>query len=733
MAERFPRFERRRTGLATPRLDFVSAAQAEARSYGAMSDAIGRMSQFAFEKAGQSAAAAGAEEGALEPTEVLKRTLGQDPALMTIYEKSAYQAATKALSSEVEAKARFQMQEVALEAEREQLNPEDTASRLNDVIDGYASSFNILSPETQARLKTTLGSVRDSHFLQQTNAYLKAQDAQSKAESSYAVTDYHRTIERLGRQQVDSSVLEANISMLRTFMEGKRYSPEEIVKEEISSRNKFHKARLDGAWEDLDSLNDRMVFMAELKLQQEKGGPLIEGLDDSVIEAKITTFAAQIKREMDDLKSKGKDLASDFKSVATNVDKGYLPDPSVISKFDKKRNELSSVGVDTSEYDKLRTGMEAAAERNRTYNQLGIPDLEALRVGFSKAVQDGATQDEIDNLEAVEKRLNFMKKEIKRDPVGAGQYTGRIDPTPVTDVLVREPDRFAEVAETRIEQVRAFNRQNNIEGPYNYLNDEEVVRFQEVFREGDVNSKMSLIRDLSSAFGQNSREVFRQISEKDPTLAHVGGLMMGGSGPVTIRAALVGQAILDAKEAPTIEGESSDKNIALNEMFASGVFPAGIRSSITATANAIYEGLATNREKFDVDKFEQAVQLAAGQVIIKGNTYGGIAKLNDRPIIVPNNFLVDDEDAVELEELFEKASAEDWIATVGALPTAQNGEPIGIDRLRDNLILRSINDGVYAVGVKEGGRDQYFNTPEGEVYLINVQDFKSVYDKRTKQ
>lgn len=732
MVERLPRFERRRAGLVTPRIDLVSSAQTKARAYQNMSEAIGRMSEFAFERAEASAAAAGAQEGALESTEVLQRSLGKDPATMTIYEKSAYQAATKALSAEVEAKARFKMQEVALQAQRDELTPEDTASRLNDVIDGYASSFNILSPETQVHLKRTLGSVRDSHFLQQTNVYLKAQDAQSRADSSYALADHTRTIERLGRQQVDNSVLEENIANLRVFMEGKRYSPEDIATEEINARNRFHKARLDGAWDDLESLDERTKFMAELHLQQEKGGPLVEGLDDNVIESKKSVFAAQIKREMDDLESKGKDLASDFKDVAKNVDRGYLPDPDDVSKFDQKRNELAAAGVDTSDYDKLRVDMETAAERNRTYNELGIPDLEALRNGFAKAVQDGATQEEIDNLEAVEKRLNFLKKEIKRDPVGAGQYTGRIDPESIVDTLVREPNRFGEVSEIRVEQVKAFSRQNNIEGPYNYLNDEEVVGFKEAFRKGDVETKMFLIGNISSAFRQNAPEVFRQISEKDPIAAHIGGLMMAGSERVTVRAALDGQAIIDAGEVPKIIGETTDKSSKLNQMFASGYFPAGIRSNITATADAIYEGLVTNRVKFERSEFEKAVQLAAGQITVRGNTYGGIAKLNDRAIIVPNNFLVDDEEADGLQELFENSSAEDWIATVGELPIAQNGEPIGIDRLKDNLILRTIKADTYAVGIKEG-RDQYFNTPEGELYIINVQDFKRNFDKRTKQ
>jgi len=735
MAERFPRFERQRTGLATPRVDFVSAGQAEARVYQGLSDAIGRMSQFVFERAGESAAAAGAQEGALESTEVLKRSLGQDPALMTIYEKSAYQAATKALSSEVEAKARLQMQEIALQAEREQLTPEDTASRLNDVIDGFSSSFNILSPEIQARLKTTLGSVRDSHYLSQTNEYLKAQDTQRRAEAAYGVADYKRTIERLGRQGVSEDILNANIDMLRTYMEGARYLPADIAKEEIDVRNKFHSARLDGAFDDLETLDERRKFLVELQRQQEKGGFLVEGLDDNVIERKISIFASQIKAELNDLKSQGKDLLSDWNKFSDKtVSQGYVPDETTTNRFLAQRDKLAAAGVDVSEFDKKFAKTQTAADFNKVLNGMGIPDLEALRKGYAAAARkDGAIPEEIDRLNAVEKRLSFMREELKRDPVGAGQFIGRIEDINLAETLVLKPDEFGDKFGQRISQVKAFSRQNNIEGPYSYLNDDEVTRFTNAFKDGDVELRMRLIGNLAESAGPQAPEVFAQISEKDPTIAHIGGLMVAGSGPSTVRAAVIGQGIIDAGEAPKITGESTDKASAINNLFATGIFPVGIKSSISATADAIYESIAANRTQFDTKKYAQAIQLAAGQITVKGKTYGGIAYFNNRPIIVPNNFMVDGEDASELQDLFKDASSEDWIKTVGALPMAQNGQVIGIDRLKNNLILQSIGDGIFAVGLREGGRDQYFDNGSGKMYLINIQDFRNNYKERTKQ
>jgi len=738
MAERFPRFERQRTGLATPRVDFVSAGQAEARVYQGLSDAIGRMSQFVFERAGESAAAAGAQEGALESTEVLKRSLGQDPALMTIYEKSAYQAATKALSSEVEAKARLQMQEVALQAEREQLTPEDTASRLNDVIDGFSSSFNILSPEIQARLKTTLGSVRDSHYLSQTNEYLKAQDTQRRAEAAYGVADYKRTIERLGRQGVSEDVLNANIDMLRTYMEGSRYLPADIAKEEIDVRNKFHSARLDGAFDDLETLDERRKFLVELQRQQEKGGFLVEGLDDNVIERKISIFASQIKAELNDLQSQGKDFVSDWKRFSDKtISQGHVPDETTTKRFLAQRDKLFEAGVDVSEFDEIFAKTQAAADFNKILNGDSIPELEAKRNGYAAAVRKGgATSEEVDRLNAVEKRLSFMREELKRDPVGAGQFIGRIEDTSLAETLVLKPDEFGDKFGQRISQVKAFNRQNNIKGPYSYLNEDEVTRFTEAFRNGDVELRMRLIGNLAEAAGPQAPEVFAQISEKDETTAHIGGLMVVGSDKSTIRLALDGQRRIDAGDTPQISAEAADKKVVVNDRFAGATaLPPGVKNSIVKTANAIYESLDLNRTQFDTEKYEQALQLAAGQRTSNGITYGGIAEFKGRSIIVPNTFTVKGGNASELEDLFKKVIPEDWIkaSEIGSLPVAENKQTIGYERLKDNLILQSVGDGLYAIGVSEGGRDQYFDNGKGDIYVIDVQRLKEVFNERVSQ
>lgn len=329
-----------------------------------------------------------------------------------------------------------------------------------------------------------------------------------------------------------------------------------------------------------------------------------------------------------------------------------------------------------------------------------------------------------------------MREELRRDPVGAGQFIDRIADTNIAETLIFRPDELIDVVGQRISQVKAFNRQNNLEGPYSYLNEDEVTRFTKGFKQGDVELRMKLIGSLAEAAGPEAQEIFAQISEKDETTAHIGGLMVAGSGESTIRLALDGQSRIDAGDAPQISAEAADKKIVVNDTFADATaLPPGVRGSIVKTANAIYEGLDPNRTEFDSEKYEQALQLAAGQRTSNGITYGGIAEFKGRRIIVPNTFTVKGGDASELEDLFDKVTPEDWIkaSEVGALPVAENKQTIGYERLKNNLILQSVGDGLYAIGVSEGGRDQYFDNGKGDTYVIDVQRLKEIFNERVSQ
>ena len=738
MVERLPRFQRQRADLITPRIDFLSAAQAEARGYQNMADAVGRMSQFAFEKAGESAQAAGIERGAKEAPEVLQELMGKDPAFMTIREKAAYETATKVMGAQVEADARLQLQQVALQAEREQLDPESTAARLNDVIDGFASSFNVLSPTTQAQLKLNLGSVRDSLYLQQSSRYLKEQDAIQTQKFDSTVADYVRTTERLGRQGVQTEVLEQNLNSLFDFMLSAGYSPEEAGRQSLLARGRFHEVRLQGEFDDLETLGQRQAFVAELERQQEAGGELVEGLDGDTVTSKRNRFLAVINAEVKEMEGLARDLAGDFEDeVGDVVSKGYSPDAETQRRFVQRASQLKAAGLDVSEFERAFAKTNRDADFNAYLNGLGEPQVRALEQELSLRVRDGATEQEVEKYELVRKHANRIEEENRKDPVAWGQATGQIGRENMVAAMVSDPQGFRQIAQQRKRQARTYDENNNLKGEPRYLSNDEVNQFIDGFRDGDLNAKMLIMGGIVDGFGDAAPDVFAQISEKDgaAVMAHVGGLMISGSDRTTVRAAVEGMGIIERGEAPKgITTETSNKNAQRNDFFAESALAAdlGVQASIIATADAIYEGQNRGRTDFDEEKYRVALQLASGRAVVNGVEYGGMAEFNGRKIIVPNNFEVSGNDATGISDLLQKATADEFVmaSTTKMLPQAQNNQDIGYERLQRGMVLESVGDGIYAVNIIEGGFEKSFDDGTGRAYTIDIQELKRIVDAR---
>jgi len=738
MVERLPRFQRRRADLITPRIDFLSAAQAEARGYQDMAAAVERMSEFAYEKAAESARAAGVERGTKEAPEVLRELMGKDPAFMSIREKAAYETATKVFGAQVEADARLQMQEVALQAERERLDPESTATRLNDVIDGFASSVNALSPATQAQLKLNLGSVRDSLYLQQSSRYLKEQDAIQTQKFDSTVADYVRTTERLGRQGVQTEVLDQNLNSLFDFMLSAGYSPEEAGRQSLLARGRFHEARLQGEFDDLETLDQRQAFIAELDRQQKSGGELVEGLDADAVTSKRNRFVSVINAEIKEMEGLAKDLASDFEDeVGDVVAKGYSPDAETLQRFNKTAEQLRAAGLDVSQFDRALAKTSRDADFNAYLNSLGEPEVRALKQELSLRVEDGATAEELEKYELVRKHANRIEEENRKDPVAWGQATGQIGRENMVAAIVGDPQGFRQVAQQRKRQARTYDESNNLKGETRYLSNDEVNRFIDGFRDGDLNTKMLIMGGIVDGFGDAAPDVFAQISEKDgaAVMAHVGGLMISGSDATTVRAAVEGMGIIERGEAPSgITNETSSKNAQRNEFFAESALAAdlGVQASIIATADAIYEGQNRGRTDFDEERYRLALQLASGRTVVNGVEYGGMAEFNRRKIIVPNNFEVSGNDAVGISELLQKATADEFVmaSTTKVLPQAQNNQEIGYERLQRGMVLESVGDGIYAVNLIEGGFEKSFDDGMGRAYTIDIQELKQIIDAR---
>jgi hypothetical protein len=731
MVERLPRFQRQRADLIAPRIDFLSAAQAEARGYENMADAVGRMSQFAFEKAGESAQAAGIERGAKEAPEVLQELMGKDPAFMTIREKAAYETATKVMGAQVEADARLAMQEILIQAEAENAAPEVISDRLNDAVDGFSISLRGLSPEAEAQVKLRLSSMRDTSYLQASERFLKNEQEKQTAKFSNTVASYMRTIEQSGAADVRPEVLEQQIASLADFMESAGFSPAAIARDELRARSRFHRMRVDAEFSRLETPAQRKAFVAELDRQKRTGGELVEGLDADSVDAMVTGFSAAIRSDAAAAKRLVTDLSSVVeKNITKLTDKGYYPDPSVVSAVETQADKLEASGADVSEIRLALAVSDRRAEYNKALNGVGIDDLRAEERRLKQALEEnGATEEEFFKYELIKKRVNTVQEELKADPINWFQSTGQVADTNLIQAIGSgDPDSLVVAVRDRVVSVDENWARNNLPGRPEYLNKDEAVALTNFFDRASVDGQIVVLGDITDAFGTNASQVFAQVSGKSPLMAHLGGLVVMGSDPSVVRSALDGSALLKAGVAVP-EGEKADKDKTRLAFFAdSGLdkLPS-VRAGIRETAEAIYSGIAAGRTEFDRDKYEEALEMAAGQQVLGGTKMGGFAEFNNKKVIVPT-FLETDGG---LEELIEGATPDELaIAMGGLLPLAQDNEEIGHERLLADMSLYSIGDGVYQVYLSQGGADRPLIGPTGGVATLNVYELREITSNR---
>lgn len=731
MAERLPRFERQRADLITPRIDFASAGAAQSRALQGMSRALDRMSDYAFEKAGESAQAAGIARGAKEAPDVIREMSGKDPAFMTIEQQAAYQTATKVVGAQVEADARLAMQEILIQAKAENASPEVISDRLNDAVDGFSTSLRGLSPETEVQVKQRLSSMRDTSYLRASELFLKNEQEIQTAKFSNTVADYVRTIEQSGAADARPEFLEQQITSLEDFMQSAGFSPAAIAQNELRARSRFHRMRVDTEFSRLTTPDQRKAFVTELDRQKRTGGELVEGLDADTVDTMVTGFGAAIRSDAAAAKRLVTDLSSVVENNITKVtDKGYYPDAAVVNAIEAQADKLEAGGADVSEIRLALAVADRRAEYNKALNGVGIDDLRAEERRLNQELsQDGATEEELFQHELVKKRVNTVQEELKADPVNWFQSTGQVtDKNLIQAIGGGDPNELAVAVRDRVVAVDENWARNNLPGRPEYLNKDEAVALTNFFDRASVDGQIVVLGDVTEAFGVNASQVFGQISGESPLMAHLGGLVVMGSDPSVVRSALDGVALLKAGVvAPS--GEKTEKDAARLAFFSdSGLdkLPS-VRAGIRETAEAIYAGSASGRAAFDPDRYEEALQMAAGQQTLGGTPMGGLAEFAGGRVIVPP-FLETDGG---LEDLIEGATPDELaIAMGGLLPLAQDNQEIGHERLLDNMRLYSVGDGVYQVYISQGKSDRPLIGPTGGVATLNVYELREITSNR---
>ena len=153
---RAPRYERMGVRVRQPR-GTRFAAQAEAVQYQeAVSQALGTMSDFLFEKGAEVAEQRGLERVKQEGAIPILEELQQQGGPRTIEEKTAYEAANKLAVAEIQTEAELDITKVLDEGQANKTSYNAIQSKLSDITDGYSSALSSIDPISAGLLRQRL-------------------------------------------------------------------------------------------------------------------------------------------------------------------------------------------------------------------------------------------------------------------------------------------------------------------------------------------------------------------------------------------------------------------------------------------------------------------------------------------------------------------------------------------------------------------------------------------------
>jgi hypothetical protein len=260
-----------------------------------------------------------------------------------------------------------------------------------------------------------------------------------------------------------------------------------------------------------------------------------------------------------------------------------------------------------------------------------------------------------------------------------------------TSLNFAAPDsEFQDQADNRIKLVNQFATMNQVKPKY--LDEGEVQSLQMQLDAAKPDDRVAMVGRIAKSFGGSSSEVFKQLSPKDPVMAHMGVLYANKSNDIIIRNIAKGQDIL--KSGYKVVEDAATKNTYIKDKIGDSLYAAPESfNDVIKTADALYaeHAMRNNLGTFDGRVYGEKLQEAAGRTTgADGNYYGGVVKYNKSRVIIPNSIPQDD-----FEELMDKATIADFRyasdnfaqrANTNGL-FAQNGKEFTSDKIKEAKLV----------------------------------------------
>jgi len=244
-------------------------------------------------------------------------------------------------------------------------------------------------------------------------------------------------------------------------------------------------------------------------------------------------------------------------------------------------------------------------------------------------------------LSAAETYKAKLIEDLKKDPITAASQRGTfvIKSLELENFLKQEIDAasFYSNMMERKAQAEAIGDGYGVEAKY--LTEIEVEQFTALFAKLDNAVEIKhMAETLVQGFGNAAPDLFKQLSEKDNFLAHIGGLAMVAEGkPMPAIDLAIEGYLLNKNKNIDIKIKDSDALSTISKYKI--VFPENFKTfdAIVGTANNIYSALYYKSAKFktgvfDAKLYDKSMLMAMG----KNGEFGGVGEYKGKSVHVPN-------------------------------------------------------------------------------------------------
>ena len=430
--------------------------------------------------------------------------------------------------------------------------------------------------------------------------------------------------------------------------------------------------------------------------------------------------------------SKGKateGVKAQLKTYEENADKGIVPDA----------NELSNiVAVAAATGDtKLIARVDKFVKGVNLYGTLNTMDFEELTKAKSSVSRiltqnnrsgKGTDADTQMRAEIINKYYAKLTSDLDKDMISAAGDRNLVQ---ISDIGLNEflstgnVEQMAEKVSKRITDgntIAAFYRRD-----VEYLTKAEVSQIKSIFERADTPGEIiNITTALTTAFGNNSDKVFKQLGKDNALLAHLGGLNMmtnvNGTPNEAVSRIVDGYLLLKNSETAQLYKVSETNNMyqqVKNEAINSFVGKETYNRVIMA-ADAIYASMSKEKGKtgkqFDKGDYKKAMAMAVGA----DGKFGGFdSQDRGEDVIIPpwlkNGKFENVQDMLEEDRsLLVKAG--------NGNPVDVNGKDIDIFATRKPIFM-SVGNGKYMIAIgdsttKLGTEPKYVLSDDGKGFFI---------------